>query len=392
MILTEGQIKAQVRAIRKAKPSASAFAIRSDSPWSGPPRLTIDGQPHRVTFCRSDLELRELLRSACADNEPLVALCPFNSGQLGEDVLARLAKRRVHAPQQMEILKTLFQANSVDPRILTNAPLTNGLVEHAPSDGYAPVAGGVLDLQTAWCELLSRALGDREVATSIGRLLEATLDAGFRGRLEKLPFELRREFFEWTKLNVDRSAEWMAYLVNAGRTSDLISLGLLLELAFDPVLNAHAEIASARVRLESWFGGHNIEVGAARSWAAAARSVIQTLRQRASSRPLISSILSRFDALLAEFKISEAAAKSDFSPIGFEQRVRQFADVLTHTAKPAATPSRESRGAHPTATPRNSSRQSTLCRTTCSPENTSEESSDARWRRVWRAGWEKARS
>jgi hypothetical protein len=210
VILTEGQIKAQVRAIRKEKPSASAFAIRSDSPWSGPPRLTIDNVQHRVAFCRSDLELRELLRSASADNEPLVALCPFNSAQLGEDVLARLARKRVHAPQQTEILKTLFLATSVDARILTNVPLTNALVEHAPSDGYTPVAGGVLDLQTAWCELLSRALGDREVATNIGRLLEATLDAGFRGRLEKLPFEVRREFFSWAELNVDRAAAWMA--------------------------------------------------------------------------------------------------------------------------------------------------------------------------------------
>ena len=51
MILTEGQIKAQVRAIRKkANRSAVAFALRSDGPWSGPPRLTIDGQPHRVAF------------------------------------------------------------------------------------------------------------------------------------------------------------------------------------------------------------------------------------------------------------------------------------------------------------------------------------------------------
>ncbi len=343
MILTEGQIKAQVRSIRKkANRSAVAFALRSDGPWSGPPRVTIDNVPHRVAFCRSDLELRELLRSASAENEPLVALCPFDSAQLGEDVLARLAKRRVHPPQQMEILGTLFQATSVDSRILTNVPLTNALVEHAPSDGYTPVAAGVLDLQTAWSELLSRALGDREVATSVARLLEATLDAGFRGRLEKLPFELRREFFGWAALNVDRSGVWMAYLVNAGRTSDLVPLGLLLGLAFDPSLNAHAETASARVRLESWFGGLNIDGGAARSWAAASRAVIMSLRQKAGSRPLISTILSRFDALLAEFKISDAAVKSDFSPLGFEQRVRLFAGVLSLTTKPAAVPSRES--------------------------------------------------
>lgn len=343
MILTEGQIKAQVRSLRKAKPSAMAFALHSESPWNGAPQLTFDGLTHRVAFCRSDLELRELLRSASASNEPLIALCPFESKKLGEDVLARIAKKRVYKSERGETIRDLFLATSVDPRILTNVPLTNALVEHAPSDGYTPVAGGVLDLQTAWCELLSRALGDREVATSIGRLLEATLDAGFRGRLEKLPFELRREFFNWAGLNVDRSASWMAYLVNAGRTSDLISLGLLLELAFDPALNANAEIAAARVRLESWFGGHNIEVGAARSWAAAARSVIQSLRQRASSRPLISTIVKRFDELLGEFKISETAVKSDFSRTGFGQRMCLFAAVLARATMSGAAPGRDAK-------------------------------------------------
>jgi len=151
VVLTEGQIKAQVLAIRKvANRSACAFALRSDGPWSGPPRITIGKLPHRVAFCRSDLELRELLRAADAEKEPLVALCPFDSSQLGEDVLARLAKRRVHPPDAMEILGSLFQATSVDSRILANAPLKDALIEHAPTDGYTPVAGGVLDLQTAW--------------------------------------------------------------------------------------------------------------------------------------------------------------------------------------------------------------------------------------------------
>ena len=339
MILTEGQIKAQVRAIRKkTSRSAVAFALRSDGPWNGPPRLTIDGLPHRVAFCRSDLELRELLHSAEVEKELLIALCPFESAQLGEDVLARLAKRRVHPPQQMEILASLFQATSVDHRILANSPLIHALVEHSPSDGYPPVAAGVLDLQTAWCELLSRVLGDREVATSITRFLEATLDAGFRTRLENLPLALRHEFFQWAGLNIDPAAAWMVYLVNAGRTADLISLGLLLELTHDPSSPAQAETNLARVRLEQWFDRKNPDDRSAISWSAAARSVVQPLRWRAGSSPLLSSHLNRFDTLLAEFKISDAAVQSDFSPMGFEQRVRQFASVLTHTERPGTSP------------------------------------------------------
>lgn len=331
MVLTEGQIKAQVQAIRKvANRSACAFALRSDGPWSGPPRITIGKLPHRVAFCRSDLELRELLRAADAEKEPLVALCPFDSSHLGEDVLARLAKRRVHPPDAMEILGSLFQATSVDSRILANAPLKDALIEHAPTDGYTPVAGGVLDLQTAWCELLARTLGDRDVATSISRLLEATLDAGFRSRLDKLPSALKREFFAWAGLNLDRTASWMEWLVNAGKTSDLVPLGLVLDLAFQSSDKPSAVLAA---RLESWFGGHAINASVARSWASAARSATQAIRQRSSSGSLFSTIVSRFDALVTEFKIADSAWRSDFSRDGFEQRMRRFADLISPSAK-----------------------------------------------------------
>lgn len=343
MILTEGQIKAQVSAIRKkSNPFVTAFALRTDGPWNGPSRLTIEGLSHRVAYCRSDLELRELLRSAAADNEPLVALCPFGSGQLGEDVLARLAKRRVHPPRPMEILASLFQASTVDPRILANVPLTNGLIENVPSDGYLPVPGGALDLQTAWRGLLERTVGEPEIVVGIGRLIEATLDAEFCGRFGKMPADLRREFFAWAALNVDGSAAWISHLVQAGKTADVVPLGLLLDLAFDPALNAHPEVTSARVRLESWFDGHSIDSTAARSWAAAARSILQTLGQRTGSRALISSVLARFDALLSEFKISEVAVKSDYSPCGFEMRVRQFATILAQSAKNGPSSNRDS--------------------------------------------------
>lgn len=337
MILTEGQIKAQVRAIRKrANPSAAAFALRSDGPWSGPSRLTIDNLPHRVAFCRSDLELRELLRSA-AKNEPLVALCPFNSEQLGDDVLARLAKRRVHPPHPREILGTLFQAGSVDSRVLSNSPLTAALIENAPADGYSPVTGGVLDLQTAWTELAACAVGSRAMASSIGGLLESTLDPSLRNRIENMSAELRREFFSWAASNLDRSAVWMGHVVSAGRISDLVPLGLLLGVVFDRSTTADAEIGAARVRLESWFGGHNIDSSAALGWAAAAGSVIESLRQRGSSRAALAAILTRLDALLAELKITGAAWLSDYSLVGFEQRVRFFAGALRSALKPGSS-------------------------------------------------------
>lgn len=342
MILTEAQIKAQIRALRKkSKSTATAFALRSDVPWTGASRLVIDNQGHRIAFCRSDLELREQLRAAKLEGEPLVALCAFSTSALGDDVKARLARQSVQPPDAKEILGSLFQATAVDGRILKQQGLSQALVAHAPADGYTPVAGGVLDLQTAWLEVIDRVVGNREVAMSTGRLLEATLDPLYRQRLDQMDAVLRNEFFAWLSLNVDQSAAWMNHLVSAGKAADLIPLGLMLDVAFDQSYSGNTQVAAAHVRLESWFAGHAIGPNVARVWAAAARTVVQSLFQKPEMKLGLGAVLNRFDVLLVEFKIGELAVKSDFSPAGFEQRVKIFAQALTHFAKPGVASSRD---------------------------------------------------
>lgn len=345
MILTEGQIKAQVRTIRRkanSKPEPVAYALRSDAPWSGATILSIDGREHRVAFCRSGLELREKLRQARAENELLVALCPFGTDQLEDDVIARLAKRRVHPPETREMLASLFQAAAVDPRVFATPALAQGLVENAPAEGYASVPGGVLDLQQAWSALLGRMVGDHAVATNLTRLLEVSLEVTSARRLENLPVDLRREFFAWGAQNVDPSAAWMAHLVAAGRTADLVPAGLLLEVLFSPEQPAGAKLKEARIRLEHWFNGHAIDEPAARSWSAAARLLVQSRLQRDGSGPAATGILARLDVLLKELKVPEAAAGSVFSPAGFELRLRGFAvtlaDALEGTTTTAGLP------------------------------------------------------
>lgn len=336
MILTEGQIKAQIRSIRqKSKTTAEpvAYALRSDAPWSGASHVLIDEMEYRVAYCRSDLELREKLRLAHAEKEPLVALCPFATEQLGDDVRARLAKGRVHPPETRELLSSLFQVATVDPRVFSTPALAQGLVENAPTEGYAVVPSGVLDLQHAWEALIGSVVGDRQVASNLTQLLESSVDPAQSRRLESLSPELRRQFFAWSALSLDASAGWMAHLVDSKRTSDLIPMGLLLDVLFSPAFNAGHALTAARARLESWFNGHSLDESAAKSWASAARLLVQTKLQRSGSS--WSGILHRADALFAELKIPEAVIRSDFSPAGFEARIRRYAEALVSCVKAA---------------------------------------------------------
>ncbi len=342
MILTEGQIKAQVRSIRqksRVTTEPAAYALRSDKPWNGAPILSIDGMDHRVAFCRSGLELREKLRQARTENEPLVVLCPFGTEQLDDDVVARLAKRRVHPPETRELLASLFQVAAVDPRVFATPALAQGLVENAPAEGYAVVPSGVLDLQYAWEALVGRLVGDSQVASSLSRLLEASLEPACARRMEGLSPELRREFFAWSALSLDASVGWMAHLVDSKRASDLVSVGLLLDVLFSPEQKTNSNMTAARIRLEGWFNGHSVDERAAKSWSAAARLLVQSRLQRPGSGPSLTGVLARLDALFDELKVPESAVRSDFSPAGFEGRMRNFAEALAACvgSSPSAT-------------------------------------------------------
>src|SRR5512133_3457591 len=142
-MLTPTQVKAQVAAIRKSTSNgACVFAIHAPAAWSGPASLDVSGEEHKVLVCRSDLQVREALLEAEGAQVPYILLCSFDPAQMGDDVLARLAKRRVFHPQASEVLAELFGARIIDPRVLACKPLVESLTTAAPQDGYRPVTGG----------------------------------------------------------------------------------------------------------------------------------------------------------------------------------------------------------------------------------------------------------
>ena len=334
MSLTEGQIKAQVRSLRqKSDGGPRAVAIRTTTRWNGPERIEIEGVVHRVAYCHSDLEVRSLLRGGREDGIPVVALCPFESAKLADDVLARFAKRRILSPEPGEQLVSLFEVMGVDPRVLASRQLVNALVEYAPSDGYPPVATGYLDLQTAWSELIHRFLGDRTLASSLARLLESSANPDFVRRFDTFPADVRDAFFKWAAENVDPTFTWVAPLVVAKKLADLIPIGLLLDLLLLDELKGHSDVKVAWARLESWFAGHSVDQAAARSWATAAKGVFGFLRQRSGVNSVIARTLTRLDDILAELRIPELAAASEFSPAGFERRIQSFANALAGSMK-----------------------------------------------------------
>src|ERR1035437_4186084 len=172
MILTQEQIQAQAAAIRNRSAGDSrVLALRHTGGWTGPDRLTVSGEEHRIISCISDLQMREALGQLEEGNLPGILLCNLDPSTLVEDVLARLMKRRIHHPQRDEMLRELFCARVMDGRILASSQLVEALIHGASAGGYAPAPGGMLDLQFAWKSLLKKLLGFEVSEISFSELL-----------------------------------------------------------------------------------------------------------------------------------------------------------------------------------------------------------------------------
>jgi hypothetical protein len=327
-MLTPAQLRAQVASIRKRSTNgARAIAIQAQSTWTGPDSIEVEGEQHAVFICQSDLQVREaLLRS---EQGHCILLCSFGPEQLGDDVLARVAKGRVFPPQHREVLAELFGARIIDPRVLSCTPLVEALVAEAQGDGYRPVAGGSLDLLTAWSSLLSQLFKKPVDGPSLTAILRWSLDPPQLHTLTELPTPLRSAMVDWMCATRGQAPRFMIRAASAGAGPELLPLGLLLALLFQAECRGTAESRAALARLERYFDQKEIDEQSALAWATAAEEL---LCEMASADPLtIRPALATLDRLIDETRVAALVHHSRYSPTGIERRF----EILGHSLSEA---------------------------------------------------------
>jgi len=327
---TDKQIQAQVSSIRGTlKNGSQHFAIRWSGAWTGSERMTIDGVEYLILPCESDLQMREALLRAEQENKPSVLLCSLSEEAVGEDVMDRLAKRRVHPPRVKEIIAELFSVkpDKIDPRVLKTKVLMNALLEWVPAEGYQPVAGGTLDLQTAWLTLLGRMLDGRVESPSLTGILEWSLSEHTLLKLSTMDTELKTAFVDWFARSKGESIRFMMAAIDSGFGSDLVAIGAVLGLVFDPKHHRSAEHQTARGRLERYFQHREIDPESARVWARVSETFLTQMKDdvEGSKRR---NVLIRVDELLGKLGLKENAWASDLSLVGLEQRYSQVGQAL----------------------------------------------------------------
>ena len=324
MVPSTRQIQQQIATVLRHDAEARTLGIYATRQGSWPERVKVGPRAFRLLWCDSPLSAREALLDAGEDGDGLVLLTEADDQSLGADLLARLSRGRVFRLQSWELVRDLFQARDIDPRLGRYDWIADLLVERAPAAGYAPAPGGFLSADEAWRQVLECALGIADARPDALALLEWTLREDASARLLALGEPMRSDVCDWLGAAAGPAGRPIVACIAAGKGADCVPLGLVCELVFrdgsqtDPVLSA------AAARLERFTDGQPIERSGGGRWATAAVAVLDRLSDHARSRAL----LARADLLLGELSLAALAEASDVLQAGFDARLLRYAEAI----------------------------------------------------------------
>ena len=226
---TFSQIKAQVTAIRQKLPNARVIGIRAAGRWTGE-RLQQEGhETFRIEQCDSPLHMRIALQE---DHGAAVTILitSLDEGDLGDDILVRLARRRLFPLESWQIVKLLFQARTLDPRITQHGWMADALLEAIPADGFLPAPGGFLDAETVWPILLDRHMGFGIDRPDLLALLQWSVNAESVARFQATSALFSQAATAW--LIQQAGPGRSLHCVAANKRPDALAIGLAAGVVF----------------------------------------------------------------------------------------------------------------------------------------------------------------
>ena len=337
------QILAQVESIRERYPDARAIGIdlpALDEAAPGPPTLRVGAEELPVIRCRSVLALRERLVDLPADGPPLVVLTDLPATELGEDLRARLAHRKLFSIEAWQLVKERFKAQYIDPRLAERHEwAAQALLDAEPEAGYPPVPSGFLDAETAWRRLFEALAGIPRGERDPEALLAWALDGEPVQRLGALPESVRTGLATAAEDSAGGTAR--SILECAGRLGRrAVSVGLVAQVLFGADGKGDERAARARGKLEALLGLHDLDAALARGWTAAAERVVRRrLAPPAEAPPgeaqgrgapgAVEAVLADADDLIRTLGADELAGRSAILRASLEQRLADLARELT---------------------------------------------------------------
>ena len=319
-VISNAKVVARVASILPKNRERKPIGIRVAGSYGGAASIVVDGHALQVLQCDTVLAVREALLDHPNDS---VILTPVEERDLGWDVLARLARTKLHTLQPWPTLLELFQANDVSPKLRESRGVAEYLLEHVPSGGFAPATTGKIDEETAW-KIILEELGFATPRPDVRAIIDWTSAPANVSRYRATPDELRESLHSWIASTAGSEGRLLFEAIDDGLAAELIPLGLVMQVAFD---TNDAATSALRIRLEKFTRGRPLAVVTANAWATAAvASVIARLR--GVDRKSATQAIERADSLFGELAASELAVRSSISFAGIEQRFDRFGFAL----------------------------------------------------------------
>jgi hypothetical protein len=320
---TRRLISAQVAAVLEKEADAPAVGIRAEAPSDLGDVLQVGGRELPVACCESVLEVRERLAGLGASEGPLVIVTTLEDRELGFDVLARLAKRRLFPIDPWQLVKERFRAQYVDARIVERHPWVARAILDAPVEAiFPPAPSGFLDAETVWRFLFEQVLRVRNGRRDAESILEWSLVSANVHLLSQLPEEYRTGFLGSFDPATPEGAVFGA--LTKGNNAHPLAIGLAARVVFDdsadPVL-----AAGAAARLEK-FLVKPLTPAVALGWADGAEAVLERKLSLGleEARPW----LDAGEAVLREIQAQELALTSRYLLSSWEGRLDAFGEAL----------------------------------------------------------------
>ena len=127
----------QIRAMVREKQPIRPLGIQTPGRWTSNPVQTDGEQTYCIYQCDSPLAMRLALRETTEPNAKKVLVTNLEDRELGDDVLLRLHRRKLYPIDNWQIVRSLFQASAVDPRLtqVQMSWLADALLEIVPTGG-----------------------------------------------------------------------------------------------------------------------------------------------------------------------------------------------------------------------------------------------------------------
>ena len=311
------QIKAKVASIRQKLPKAAVIGIHSPGRWTEQGGVTSDDE-YSIWQCDSPLSFRMALREPVPASTTKVLITNLEDQDLGDDVLLRLAKRRLLQIDPWQIVRSLFDAQAIDPRLTQSPWIAESLLDSIPPGGFPPARGGFLDAETVWPLLLNSSIGLQSDSPDLTSLLCWSLDVDSTSRFRACESEFRDGAITWLAEKAGSVAGVILRCIERLGRPDAVAIGLAAGVVYHPQALGKLEKATGILE-ERYFGGTAPDSEDMQRWSATADEVVRQLRTTESK--MYRQAVQRGDEILREINADEFTHLSDTSPVGFDKRL-----------------------------------------------------------------------